>query len=179
MNEIISKFEALDNGSSAIKIKADLQSLDAPAQIVKETMTAFGEYMDILVNNAGIDLTKSVLEITAEDFTNVYNLNVPAILVMCQAIIPHLGVAGRIINIASVAARFGLSGGSIYCSSKAAVEGLSRVLATELGSQGHTVNAVNPGPVQTDLLERFPKEIIDLLKGQTPVENRLGTTDDI
>lgn len=178
-DEIIREIEALDNGSKAIKIQADLRAPDAPARIVEETQTAFGSQIDILVNNAGTDFTKPFVETTSEDFAYVYHLNVRAVLLMCQAVIPHLGPSGRIINIGSVAARCGFQAASLYCSSKAAVESLSRVLAADLGPKGHTVNTVNPGPVQTDMLSRVPPEWVEMQKGQTPVENRLGTTDDI
>jgi 3-oxoacyl-[acyl-carrier protein] reductase len=52
-------------------------------------------------------------------------------------------------------------------------------LAAELGEEGHTVNAVNPGPVQSDLLENIPKEIVEMQKKQTPAGNRLGEVDDV
>lgn len=158
---------------------ADLRSLDTPAKIVTETQAAFGEHIDILVNNAGIDFTKPLLETTPQDFAYVFDLNVRAVLLMSQAVIPHLGISGRIINIGSVAARCGFAYSSLYCSSKAALEGLSRVLAANLGPQGHTVNTVNPGPVQTEMLDRIPQDLVSMQKRNTPVENRLGTTDDI
>ena len=98
---------------------------------------------------------------------------------MSQAVTPYLGRDGRIINIGSVGARCGFKELSLYCSSKAAVEGLTRVSAAELGPKGHTVNTVNPGPVQTDLLDKIPPDIVAMQKSQTPLENRLGRTDDI
>ncbi len=76
-------------------------------------------------------------------------------------------------------ARCGFKDLTVYCSSKAALEGITRCLAAELGSKGHTVNAVNPGPVQTELMEKVPKELVEMQKNATPVENRVGTTDDI
>ncbi|KAL8707046.1 MAG: hypothetical protein Q9225_007855 [Loekoesia sp. 1 TL-2023] len=179
VNEILQKIEALDNGSRAIQIQADLRSPSSPAKIVRETLTAFGSEIHILVNNAGADLSKPFTEITPEDFSYIYDLNVRAILLMTQAVTHHLGLSGRIINIGSVGARYGFKGHSLYCSSKAAVEGLSRVMAAELGSKGHTVNTVNPGPVQTELLDQIQPDIVAMQKGQTPAENRLGTTDDI
>jgi 3-oxoacyl-[acyl-carrier protein] reductase len=101
-------------------------------------------------------------------------------MLMTQAVLPHLCASGgRIINISSVGARYGFKNLSAYCSSKAALEGMTRCWAAELGGEGHTVNAVNPGPVQSQLLENIPKEIVEMQKAQTPVQNRIGTVDDV
>ena len=169
----------MQNGSAAAKVQADLRQVDAPKKIVQATLSAFGDHIDILVNNAGCELVKGLGEISVDDFSYVYDLNVRAVLLMSKEVLPHLRSPGRIINIGSVGARLGFQELSLYCSSKAAVEGMTRCFAAELGPQGHTVNAVNPGPVQTDVLDGIPKDMIEMQKKSTPVNNRLGTTDDI
>lgn len=179
MDELIEKIEELNNGSKAVKVQADLRQVQAPDNIVAATRQEFGKHIDILVNNAGCELVKSLDSVTPEDFSYVYDLNVRAVLLISKAILPYLRAPGRIINVSSVGARSGFKDLSIYCSSKAAVEGLTRCMAAELGPKGHTVNAINPGPVQTDLLNGIPKEIVEMQKTMTPAENRLGTTDDI
>jgi 3-oxoacyl-[acyl-carrier protein] reductase len=126
--------------------------------------------IDILVNNAGVELVKHLGSITTEDFESVYNLNIRGTLLMTQA------AAGRIINI--FCARCGFPGLSVYCSSKAAIERLTRCWAAELDRNGSTVNCVNPGPIQTALVENIPKDIVEQ-KANTPIENRLGTVDDV
>ncbi len=98
---------------------------------------------------------------------------------MSMAVSKYLRSPERIINVSSVGARSGFKVLSLYCSSKAAVEGLTRCLAAELGPKGHTVNAIEPGQVQTDLLNGIPKEVVEMQKKMTPAGNRLGTTDDI
>jgi 3-oxoacyl-[acyl-carrier protein] reductase len=98
---------------------------------------------------------------------------------MTQAVLQYLPANGRIINIGSVGARAGFQGLGVYCSSKAAIEGLTRCWAAELGKSGTTVNCVNPGPVQSAMLENIPREIVDMQKQQTPIENRIGTIDDV
>ena len=178
--ELVKRIKTFANGSSAAAIRADLRDVTAPSMVVDATLTCFEDsHIDILVNNAGCELVKPLSSITSEDFSYVYDLNVRGALLMTKAVLPSLRAPGRIINISSVGSRSGFADLSLYCSSKAAMEGLTRCWAAELGSKGHTVNAVNPGPVQTRVLEGIPSEIVDMQKKTTPLENRLGTTDDI
>ncbi|KFY06955.1 hypothetical protein V492_07584 [Pseudogymnoascus sp. VKM F-4246] len=179
VDELISHINDLDNGASAIGIQADLRQIPTAQTIVEATLARFGPNIDILVNNAGVELVKPLQDITTSDFSYVYDLNVRAPLLLTQAVLPHLRAPGRIINISSVGARAGFKNLSVYCSSKAALEGLTRCWAAELGAQGHTVNCINPGPVQTELIDNIPKETVDMQKATTPVQNRLGTVDDI
>ena len=178
-DELLKKIERLQNGAKAIKVQADLRQVQAPGEIVNATRSAFGDHIDILVNNAGCELVRSLGDLSAQDFSYVFDLNVRAVTLMAKAVLPYLRAPGRIINVGSVGARSGFKDVSLYCSSKAAVEGLTRCYAAELGPQGHTVNTVNPGPVSTDILDRIPKEIVEMQKQMTPAEQRLGTTDDI
>jgi 3-oxoacyl-[acyl-carrier protein] reductase len=180
VKKLADRIAALNNGSRCVGVQADLRNADSPQRIVAAATEAFGESIDILVNNAGCEVVKPLEELTADDFDAVYSLNVRAPMLMLQALRPHhLRRPGRVVNISSVGARAGFRGLSLYCSSKAALEGLTRCWAAELGDEGHTVNAVNPGPVQSDLLDNIPRDIIDMQKAQTPVEKRLGTVDDV
>ena len=171
----------LDRPTECIGVKADLQDPSSAAEIVRQSVAAFGPQIDILVNNAGMEIVKPLEELTKEDFDAVYHLNVLAPMLLVQTVKPYLPSAGggRIINIASVGARSGFQQLSLYCSSKAALEGMTRCWAAELGADGHTVNTVNPGPVQSDMLDNIPQEIVSMQKKQTPVQNRLGTVDDV
>ena len=176
---LVKSINSLGNGSSAIAIKADLRDPASPEKIVAQTIEHLGETSDILVNNAGVELVKPIKDVTVADFGWVYDLNVRAPMLMLQAILPYLRAPGRIINISSVGARHGFKNLSVYCSSKSALEGLTRCWAAELGASGHTVNCVNPGPVQTDLMDNIPKETIEMQRSQTPLQNRIGTVEDI
>ncbi|RDW92682.1 SDR family NAD(P)-dependent oxidoreductase [Aspergillus mulundensis] len=179
LKELIDRIGALGNDSAAIAIKADLRDPASPGYIVAETICNFGDKIDILVNNAGKELVKRIEEVTVADFSSIYDLNVRAPMLTLQAVLPHLRAPGRIINIGSVGARHGFKELSIYCSSKAALEGLTRCWAAELGSSGHTVNTVNPGPVRTELFDNIPKEIVEKQMADTPIENRVATVEDI
>jgi 3-oxoacyl-[acyl-carrier protein] reductase len=135
--------------------------------------------IDILVNNAGVEVVKGLGNITTEDYNKVYDLNVRGTILMTQAVLPYLPPGGRIINISSVGSRAGFKHLSLYCSSKAAIEGLTRCWAAELGHNGTTVNAVNPGPVESEMLANIPEEIVEEQKRATPIENRLGTVEEV
>jgi 3-oxoacyl-[acyl-carrier protein] reductase len=76
---------------------------------------------------------------------------------MIKAVVPHLRKPGRIINISSIGARIGPSHMSLYAASKAAIEGMTRALAHELGGAGHTVNVVAPGAVESDMMGEAPE----------------------
>ena len=175
----MSKIKALDNDSTAIKVQAELRDPNGPEKIVAATRKAYGDHIDILINNAGISIVKSFLECTPEDYDYVVNLNLRSLFFMTKAVVPHLRSPGRIVNVSSIGARAPFSGLCMYIASKAGVEGLTRALAAELGPLGHTINSVNPGPVQTEMLDLLPKDFINDMVSHTPMERRLGTIDDI
>lgn len=138
--------------------------------------------MDILVNNAGMSGMTPLHEITPKHYDDIFNVNVRGVLLLTVAIRPFLQPHGRIVNISSVAARTGMPAGSIYAASKAALEGLTRGWAAELGGNGTTVNGVSPGPVPSDMLNEHADEMrvyLDRIKAQTPIENRIATEEEI
>ncbi|KAF2641423.1 NAD(P)-binding protein [Massarina eburnea CBS 473.64] len=177
--DIASRISALNNGSQAIVVQADLSTVEAPDKIVSATTEAFGEHIDILVNNAAVLLPGSILDATANDYAATFDVNVRGPLLMTKAVVPHLRAPGRIINISSIAARTGFDGLAVYSASKGALESLTRGLAAELGAAGHTVNAVSSGPVKTDMLADVPDKLVQIQLQRTPVEHRHGTVDDI
>ncbi|KAF9894943.1 hypothetical protein FE257_004565 [Aspergillus nanangensis] len=146
-----------NSGHSAISIHADLSTPTAPQTIIEATLSAFQTtQIDILINNAGAGGNQPLEEVTPASYTHLMDINVRAVIFMTQAVLPHLPPrgGGRIINLSSISARGGYPTQSVYAASKAAVEGLTRVWATELGHKyGVTVNAVNPGPVDTDMYQ--------------------------
>ncbi|ETS74412.1 hypothetical protein PFICI_14278 [Pestalotiopsis fici W106-1] len=181
INNLKKRIESLPHRPVAYSVRADLGSVEGPGQIISELLqwTSNDLHLDILVNNAGLERVKSLAEIQIDDYDAVYNLNVRGIILLTQAVLPHLEANARIINLGSVGARAGFQSLSLYCSSKAALEGLTRCWAAELGGNGTTVNCVNPGPVQSEMLDNIPKEIVDMQKAQTPIQNRLGTIQEV
>lgn len=182
--DVVDKITSLPHHPQALSIRGDLRQPQTPGSIIetaKNWLKTNGEEekIHILVNNAGVELVRRLGDITPEDFASVYDLNVRGTLLMTQAVLPILAARGRIINISSVGARAGFPGLSIYCSSKAAIEGLTRSWAAELGHNGTTVNVVNPGPVESEMLDNIPKEIVEAQKKATPVQNRVGTVEEV
>ena len=188
VKDLLSRIEALDRPSRCIAVRADLRDPASAPEIVRQCVGAFGPRIDVLVNNAAAELVKPLDGITPADFDSIYHLNVLAPLLLLQAVKPHLpssssgggggGGGGRIINISSVGGRHGFRDLSLYCSSKAALEGMTRCWAAELGADGHTANAVSPGPIQSEMLDNIPADIVRAQREQTPMQQRLGTVDE-
>jgi 3-oxoacyl-[acyl-carrier protein] reductase len=138
-------------GVKALAIRADSADAGAVAAAVEQTVRELGG-IDILINNAGIAVIAPIDDIRLEDFDRILAVNVRAAFVATQAAVKHMQAGGRIINVASCnAERMPFSGGSVYAMSKAALMGLVKGLARDLGSRGITVNNVNPGPVDTEM----------------------------
>ena len=178
VNDLIYRINS-EAGSSAVGVQCDLQSLQAPKQIVDAARHYFGTHIDILINNAAMITDKWVQDITPQHFDDAFHLNVRAPLLMVQAILPHLRAPGRIINISSVASRDKYPGVGTYAASKAALEGYTRTWATELGKDGTTVNVVNPGPVESEMLDQVDRALVERQKAATPVQNRVGNPEEI
>jgi 3-oxoacyl-[acyl-carrier protein] reductase len=143
--------EVAGSGGTAVAIQADSGEPEQVAKAIDETVAQLGG-LDILVNNAGVAYIGDVESLTMEQFDRLVAINVKGVFAAIQRAIPHLGSTGRIINIGSINAdRVPGPGLSIYAMSKAAVAGLTRGLARELGPRGITVNNIQPGPVATEM----------------------------
>jgi 3-oxoacyl-[acyl-carrier protein] reductase len=138
-------------GRRSLAIHADAADAGAVRESVVKTVAAFGR-LDVLVNNAGILVMAPLEQFSLEDFDRMVAVNVRAAFVATQAAAPHMGAGGRVIMIGSVNAdRMPFAGGAVYAMTKAAIAGLTRGLARDLGPRDITVNAVQPGPVDTDM----------------------------
>jgi 3-oxoacyl-[acyl-carrier protein] reductase len=134
-------------GGTALAIQADSGDAEAVKGAVAQTVDRFGR-LDILVNNAGILIGGIVDDFALCDFDRMAAVNVRAVFVAIQAVVPHMGQGGRIITTGSVTAdRSGFPGASVYSMTKGAVAAMTR----GLGPRGITVNAIQPGPTETDM----------------------------
>ena len=147
--EIVRSIESI--GGRSIAIQADNTDADAVKHAVMETVKSF-DGLDVLVNNAGIAIFKPLDELSLDEFDRIVAVNVRAVFVAAKEAARYMKEGGRIITIGSINAdRMPVVGGSIYGMSKAAVAGLTRGLARDLGPRGITVNVVQPGPIDTDM----------------------------
>ncbi|AGK98982.1 SDR family oxidoreductase [Clostridium pasteurianum] len=137
-------------GGEAQAIKADVSKVSEVEKLFKESIEIYGK-IDILVNNAGIMITKPIDKITEEDFDKLIEINVKGTFFACQQAAKYMKDSGRIINISTSVAGQMFPGYSLYAGSKGAVEQFTRQLAKEFGPKGITINAIAPGPVNTEL----------------------------
>jgi 2-hydroxycyclohexanecarboxyl-CoA dehydrogenase len=152
-----------------------------------EAKAAVGdEAVDVLVNNAGWDRFQNFLDTQPQEWETLLDINLRGALNMHHLIVPGMVKRGRgrVINIASDAARVGSSGESVYSACKGGVISFSKTLAREVARQGVTVNVVCPGPTDTPILRGFlgegeaGKKVYDALVRAIPMK-RVGQPDDI
>ncbi|KAF4468789.1 short chain oxidoreductase [Fusarium albosuccineum] len=176
--------EAQALGVRATAVRIDISSVTAPAALIEAALTNIdANKIDILVNNADLGGNTSLEVLTMKEYERLMAVNVKGVIFMTQAVLPYISRGGRIVNLSSISAHGGYSTQTVYAASKAAVEGLTRVWATELGHKyGVTVNAVNPGPVDTDVYRAAGAVHLARMEEQNkkvPAAPRCGTEQDI
>lgn len=164
-------------GVKGLAIQADSTDPKAVVAAVERTVQELGG-LDILVNNAGLGVIAPIGDFRLEDFDRTFAVNVRAVFVATQAVVKHMKPGGRVINIGSCnAERMPFAGGGVYAMSKAALVGLVKGLARDLGPRGITINNVQPGPVDTEMnpaSSEFAKSLVQLM-----ALPRYGTADEI
>ena len=158
---------------------ADIADEAAVNQMIESVSSRFGA-IDVLVNNAGIAMQKLFTDTTAEEWMRIFNVNVTGMFYASRAVLPGMihRKTGRIINISSMWGQTGASCEVAYSASKAAVIGLTRGLAKEVGPSGITVNCVAPGVIDTDMNQALNEQDRSVLCEETPLE-RLGTAEEV
>jgi len=150
--EVVEKIAA--NGGQAQSFKADIGVPEESRRLVESALAAFGR-IDVLVNNAGISVTSArVAELPSEDWERVLRVNLSGPFYLIKAVLPHMRQrkSGHIVNLSSnVTQRFPAMYGA-YTVSKCGLDALTRILAKEEGPNGIRVNAIAPGPIDTDML---------------------------
>ena len=139
-------------GGKAIAVVTDVSEPAAVDKLLARGLEAFGQ-VHVLLNCAGISMRRSVLDMSDAEWHRVLGVNLHGTFYCCRAVGRHMAERGygRIINLASDRATFGLVNGAHYATSKGGVIALTKSLALELGSAGVTVNAINPGTTDTPM----------------------------
>ena len=189
MQAVVSQITAA--GGQAVALACDMLDGAAVEALVAQTQQLFGG-VDILVNNAGIGfLMKPIIEMPLDEWDRVLGVNLRGAFAATQAVAKRLiaqGRGGRIINIASQAAKSGFPHAAAYCSSKHGLVGLTRVAAIELAAHHITVNAICPNHVTTGLgawqndyfaklLGKSVEQYLDDMKARIPM-GRAGLPSD-
>src|SRR5438128_12393364 len=152
-----------------ILFSSDLRDAASAREVARRAVELGNGHVDILINNAGVFPFGPTHETTEESFDNVYSLNVKVPYFLVAELAPLMAKRGKgaIVNVATMVADYGVSGMSLYGSSKAAINLLTKAWAAEYGPHGVRINAVSPGPTRTEATEAMG-EALDQLAAQAP-----------
>ncbi len=167
-------------GGAAKAVRADGSKAAEAKQLIQATVSEFGR-VDILVNNAGVYEFIPLHEITEKHYDRLFDVNVRGLLLAPQAAAAAIGEqGGSIINISSMASQSPAPGGSVYSATKGAVDVITQSLAAELGPRKIRVNAVSPGPVETEGTHSMAEweQFKSFMLPRTPL-GRIGRPSDI
>lgn len=181
INYLHSKSEAETLASSlpnAVATQADVSDSTQAQALVARATEIFGT-IDVLINNAGIAQQKLFTDITEEDWSRMMAVNVTGVFHCCRFVLPQMirRKSGVIVNVSSMWGQVGASCEVHYSASKAAVIGLTKALAKEVGPSGIRVNCVAPGVIDTDMNRALSAEDRRELAEETPLE-RIGTPEE-
>ena len=162
-------------GVKGILLKGDVSRIEDVKNFVKKFVEEFKK-VDILINNAGI-LSKNInfLDVSEEEWDRVIDVNLKGTFLVTKEALPFIPDGGKIINMSSIAGKMGGTVGAHYAASKAGVIGFTFALASELAKRKITVNAIAPGPVDTELISQETKERLSRV---TPL-GRIATPEEI
>jgi len=165
-------------GGQAIAIHANISKLSDVEGLFAKTIEKFDK-VDILINNAGLMILKPLLDVTEEEFDKQFAVNVKGTFFACQQAMKYMENNGRIVNFSTSVAGQMFPAYSVYAGTKGAIEQFTRQLAKEFGPKKITINAVAPGPVNTELFNIGKTE--QQIEGMKKMNafGRIGEPDDI
>lgn len=173
------KNEMLQKGFNIEVVKADVSNRNEVNSLIEFAIKKFKK-IDILVNNAGISLEGLFTDVSEEMWQKIINVNLNSVFNCTQEVLKYMikEKSGRIINISSILGETGASCEVAYSTTKAAINGMTKALAKEVGLSNIRVNAIAPGIINTDMNSRLSYEELEQIKEQIPL-NRIGNTKDI
>ena len=165
-------------GGNATAVQADVSKPGEVTALFDQAIAKYGR-IDVLVNNAGIMITKLLKDTTDEEFTRQFEVNVRGTFNTLREAATRLADNGTVINFSSSTTRLLLPGYASYVATKGAVEQMTRVFAKEVGARGINVNAVLPGPVNTELFMNGKSPELVAKLAALNAFNRIGEPEDI
>ena len=161
--------QAKREGLEIFPLQADVSVGGSVEEMLQKTLAWFGR-LDILVNAAGVISVSPVMDMDEREWDRVMNVNLKGVFLCCKAALPYLIKRGeaRIVNVASVAGKAGRPGLAHYSASKHAVQGFTKSLAYEVAPHNITVNAVNPGIVDTPMWSEVLAPHFGRQRGEDP-----------
>lgn len=174
-----------DQGGSAYFLETDVSSSSDVAEMVEQTTAKYGR-LDIIFNNAGIDIAKSIVETTEEDWDKTIDINLKGVFLGCKYSIPVMieGGGGVIINTASILAHVASPNQAAYCASKGGIIAMTRQIAYDYAGSNIRANCISPGDIMTPLTIDFfnsaenPEERLKFFTDRYPMK-RFGRPDEI
>jgi NAD(P)-dependent dehydrogenase (short-subunit alcohol dehydrogenase family) len=175
--EVVRKIKKL--GGDAAFFRADIAKDADVKKMVDFTVDKYGK-LDVAFNNAGVEWKGPLDQATEAEYRRIFDTNVWGVLNSMRHEIPAMlkNGGGAIVNTSSVAGHAGLAGVSVYIASKHAVEGLTKAVALEFAKQNIRINAVAPGPIATEMWDRFAGDARDQVISLIPAA-RVGAAEEI
>lgn len=189
--QVILNYNKSENSANEIKkelkekninidiIKADVSNKEEIDLMINEIIKKYHK-IDALINNAGISQEKPFLDLNDDEWNNIMNINLNSVYYCTKAVLPHMlnKKDGCIINISSIWGVTGASCEVAYSTTKAAINGLTKSLAKEMGLSNIRINSIAPGIIDTDMNKNLSKEEIESIKEEIPL-NKIGRPEDI
>jgi 3-oxoacyl-[acyl-carrier protein] reductase len=162
-----------------LAVRVDVTSEQEVRRMAEQALTAYGR-IDVLVNNAGIATSAAVVDMSLAQWEETLRVDLTGVFLCSRAVLPAMiaQVSGRIVSVGSQLGLRGAPALAHYSAAKGGVHGFTKALAREVARHGITVNAIAPGPIDTDILKDIDEETMAGILAEIPLA-RLGRVEEI